>query len=293
MIACGAVGFVAAYMLFYLAYQVYYGSYWPMIDFTASLWISDPALLGAVAGVVYAFRKLKSREVDRDEDTISLQWITLWFLIFVAVAPAAFGQGLFLRLAPQRLVLFIGPPLCLLSAIALQQMALRHPLRAKAWMGLIMLCGVASILVSSLCFQGPLGFTPGKSAFNEYHSAVISVPEAQLLDSLGEGRVITPRTWPPFGDQITLRGNTVVYGLGAWDYSDIPSTTILDIVYTFYGRDSSEATRKGIVTQYCVEWVYCPVNPPQSPEMLDEFRSYDWLEEIDTREGGAVFRVRG
>ena len=292
MAGCGAVGYAIAYVGLYCAYQAYYGSYWPPADFSASVRISDPALIGALLGFVYARMNMKFRDPILDEDTIPMHWITLWFLLFVTVAPSAFGQGLFLRLGPQRMMLFMGPPLCLLSARALDRLELQSPRVYLAGMTTMLTCGGISIAVAVLCFQGPLGFDPKTSAFREYHGEVVTVADGQLLDSLGEGMVLAPTTLPLFGDFATIRGNSALYGLGAWDLSDLTAVEASEITDAFFAEESSEELRLDTVMSYCAGWVYCPTTPPVPEGVLGAFRSYDWLVEVDSIDGGAVFKVQ-
>ncbi len=288
ILGCGAVGYAVTYVILYGGYQVYYGSFWPPSDYSASVWGSDWALLGIVVGVIYASVNLKFRVSITDEDTVPMHWITLWFLLFVTAAPSGFGQGWFLGLGPERLMLFMGPPLCILSAKALERAELRRPFFYMSWMTLMIVCGAASITAAALCFQGPLGLRVGESAFDEYHAEVIAEADGRLLDSLGEGMVLTPTSLPRFGDVVTLRGNSALHGLGAADLSSDSASSIVD---EFFASGSTEEIRRDIAVTYCAGWVFCPTTPPLPADVLENFRGYDWLEEVDTVDGGAVFRV--
>ena len=291
--AYGAVGYFVAYAILYVGYQVYYGSYWPPADYSASVKISDPALLGALIGAARGYDRAKHlmSEFETEPEILTRQWMTLWFLVFVAGAISAFGQGWYLGLGPQRLMLFMGPPLSLLAALSLSRIELRRPEFMRGWT--IMTCsfGTVSMLVAVLCFQGPLGFTPGVSAFSEYHGEVIAEADGVLLESLGEGVVLAPTSMPLFGDVVTLRGNRALHGLGAWDLSNLPAAEISEIVDTFFHVDSDEDTRLEIVETYCVAWVYCPDTTAVSEEVIAQFRDTDWLEEVAAEGRGVVFKV--
>lgn len=292
--AYGAVGYFIAYALLYAAYQVYYGSYWPPADYSASVKISDPALFGALLGAAWGHDRAKRllSDCETEPEILTRQWATLWFLIFVAGAISAFGQGRYLGLGPQRLMLFIGPPMSLLAALSLSRIELRRPEFMRGWTVTTCAFGTISMLVAALCFQGPLGFTPGVSAFSEYHGEVIAEADGVLLESLGDGVVMAPTSTPLFGDIVTLRGNRALHGLGAWDLSNRPAAEVSEVVDTFFHPESDEAIRREIAVTYCIAWVYCPDTTPVSDAVLAQFREIDWLEEVESESRGVVFRVR-
>lgn len=184
-------------------------------------------------------------------------------------------------------MLFIAAPMCLLSATALQRMAERRARLARGLTRTMVACGLCSIAVASLFFQGPLSITPGRGAFAWAHGEVMTQADATCLDHLGPGVVITPMTLPLFGDIVTLRGNRALYGQGAWDLADHSAVEISEVVETFYNSETSSDTRKAIAEAWCIEYVYCPDTKPVSEEVLVELRSTAWLTEV-AAEGQAV-----
>jgi hypothetical protein len=292
-LAFGAVGYLIAYAMLYAAYQVYYGSYWPPADYSASINISDPALFGAFVGMGVGITRARRLipECETDEEILTRQWLSLWFLGFVATAISAFGHGWFLSLGPQRLMLFIGPPMALLAALSLGRIELRHPEFVRTWTSVTVGCGVVSMLVAVLCFQGPLGMVPGESPLFEYHGEVISKEDSELLEFMGEGVVMTPSSMPMFGDIVSLRGNSALHGLGVWDLSNESERVLSEVVDTFYNPESTEAIRRELSDTYSVAWVYCPNKVSVDEAVVHALRRYEWLEEVGAVGDGFVFKV--
>lgn len=287
--AWAGIGYLATFALLFIGYHLYYGSLLQGADFTASVRISDPALLGALAGIAYAvIRRAPQKEnADASERT----WLVLWLLAFVAIAISAWGQGWFIRLGPQRLMLFIAPPMCILSAAALQHLAERKPRLARGFITTMIACGVCSVAVASLCFQGPLGVSPGQGAFAWAHGEVMSKADAQCLEAMGEGVVMTPTSLPLFGDIVTLRGNRALYGQGAWDLADQSAVKISSTVDGFFDPTTTPDARRVIAIAWCVEYVYCPDTNPVSEETLNTLRSTPWLTEIAAEGKAVLFKV--
>lgn len=285
------LGYMAAFVVLYLGYQVYFGSYLPPIDYSAAVRISDFALVGVLVGGVWAWR---AQGADNATDPASpiQTWLVLWVLIFIAIAPSAFAQGLFLKLSPQRMVLLLGGPLCVLSAATLHRLYETRPRLSQGLKAAMVGCGVLSIATSVLYFQGPLGFTPGQAAFSQYHSEVMSETDARLLDRIGEGVVMVSSSEPSFGDIVALRGNQSLYGAGALDMSPIPGPELGRITDAFFDSETPEEERRELAERFGVEWILSPHSWPMDAETIEQFQTDDWLEEVAGEGDGAVFRVR-
>jgi hypothetical protein len=284
-----AWGYILAFAGFYVVYHLYYGQLWPTADFTAAVRISDPSLVGAFVGGVWGWRKRRS--VNDSESDATQAWVILWFGLFLVLAISAWGQGWFIRMGPQRVMLFLGPPLCLLTARSLDDIQLKRPRVAAMYSGVMVTCGVVSIAVATLAFQGPLGYHPGKSAFHEYHSEVMSKADEECLAHLGSGRVIAPTSLPSFGDIISIRGNSVLYGMAALEFSDRLYVEIARTVDTFYSKESTDAERQSIADEWDIDWVYCPDTSPIDSRVLTELKDADWLEVV-SESGQAVLLKR-
>ena len=288
--AFAAVGYLAAFTVLYCAYQVYYGNYLRCLEFSAAVRISDWALIGAVLGAGWALRRGRAAP-DPDGGA----WVTLWLLCFVAVALSAFGQGWFLRFAPKRLMFLIGLPVCIHSAAGLHRLEAARPRIAKFLLGAFLVCGLCSIAVASLFFQGPLGRQPGKGPFAYLHAELMSLAEAEALDNLGSGVVLAPASAPPFiGDVIALRpGNSVVFAQGTLDFSDRPMAELGAQVGEFFSPNATEAFRRDLVEQWCVDYVYCPDGRPVDDQVIAALRDAPWLDEVAQCGEAIVFRVMG
>jgi len=292
LVLYGAGGYLVAYVILFALYHVYYGVFFRTADYAAAVRISDPALIGAVVGVAWVLRKATTvPPTSKTADPLQ-HWLLLWTILFLAVAISAWGQGWFLRLGPQRLVMFLGPPLCLLSSQALALIQERRPRTARVIIGTWLACGLCSIIVAALYFQGPLGLDkPGTGPFAEYHGEVMSEADAACLESLGDGVVLAPATLPSFGDFVTVRGNTGIHGLGAWDLADKSALYITKSVNAFFALDSSDDIRRAVIGEWCVDWVYCPDSNPVDPAVREQLRRIPWLEEVAAQDDALLFRV--
>lgn len=284
------LGYLAAFVVLYFGYQVYYGSYFPPVDYSAAVRISDFALVGVLFGGLWAWRVHSAADASEPASPIRT-WLVLWVLIFIAIAPSAFAQGLFLQLSPQRMVLLLGGPLCVLSAATLHRLREARPRFSRGYKAAMVGCGTLSIVTSVLFFQGPLGFTPGQAAFSQYHSEVISETDARLLDRIGDGVVMVSSSEPSFGDIVALRGNQSLYGAGALDMSPIPSAELGRITDAFFDSETPEDERRELAERFGIGWVLCPHSWPMDAETVEQFRTYAWLEEVAREGNGAVFRV--
>ena len=291
--AWAAVGYLAAFAVLYLGYQAYYGNVWRCLDVTVAIRMSDWALLGAPMGALWAMRRRAPR--DEASEANGTAWVVLWLLFFLALALSAFGQGWFMRLNPQRLMIWLGLPICILGAQGLARIEGQRRKLGRALTAIIVGCGVCSIAVASLFFQGPLGREPGKGPFAYLHYEVMTRADAHILDRLEEGRVLTP-PWSPisFGEIVALRpGLSVVGGPGAMNISAERFGPLQAQVEQFFNVDGSDEARRDLVREWGVDYVYCPDTCPVDEALLDKLRSTEWLHVVAEQDKAVLFKVGG
>ncbi|MCH8205074.1 MAG: hypothetical protein IID09_07900 [Candidatus Hydrogenedentes bacterium] len=279
-----AMGYLAAFSVLFIAYQIYFGNLLGAGDAAAATAISDWALLGLVAGGIFGATRRHASPREFHEQA----WVVPWLLVFTAIAISAWGQGWFLRLTPQRLMLFLGIPLSILSATALQAWARRRPRRARSYLAAMIACGLVSAAVGTLYFQGPLGRAPGEGPFARLHPEIMTPADADLLQLLRPGIVLAPAS---FSDVIALRpGMRVLGGVGGTDLSDQMSTEIDPAVARFFSAVSS-MDRSAFLDEWCIDFVYCPDTWPVNAKVLEELRSDARLEVVAERSRGILLRV--
>ena len=289
--AWALLGYLGAFALLYLGYQAYYGNVWRCLDVMVAVRMSDWALLGAPAGAGYALWRSRSRTAFAGESETG--WVTLWLLSFLGIALSAFGQGWFMQFNPQRLMVFLGLPVAILSAKGLAQIAAARPRFAAALTAVIVACGVCSIAVGALCFQGPLGRVPGKGPFAYLHYETMTQTDAHMLDRLKEGVVVTP-PWSPiaFGEIVALRPNVSVVGsVGAMNISDQLFGPLQDQVNAFFDAHTPDGVRRDFARQWCLDYVYCPEMCPVDKDVAAQLRGADWLQEVASENRAALFEV--
>jgi hypothetical protein len=283
IVAAAALGYLLTFAGFFCIYQVYFGNILVARDAAVANAISDWALLGAVAGAFYAWNRPAPSESRRPD------WIVLWLLVYLALAISAFGGGHFLRYGPQRIEVLLWLPLCMLSAAALQRHRVREPHATFTLAGIMIGCGAASIMISTLCFQAPLDYEPHRSPYAALHAEVMTQADAAVMDRIGAGIVLAPM---PASDVIVRRrGNRTVFGAGSFNLSDQPYVPLETQVNRFFSTSASDDERADFVAEWCVEYIYCPDTWPVAPEVLEVLRRTPWLEEIASEDQAALFRV--
>lgn len=290
MLAGAGLGYLIAFVFGFAAYHVYYGQLWPTADFSAPVRISDWALLGVLPGAWLARRSGGHRTAN--PATALESWLMLWLIGFTAIAISAWGQGWFLRFAPQRLVVFIGPPLCLLAVHGYEQIRVRRARFADTSAVAGASFALVSLVVGTLCIQGPLGRYPGRPPLATLHADLITAADAECITAIGPGRVMTPNAQPAFGDIISLRGNRVLHGLGAWDLSDKSAYAISEALDAFYDPALSDADRQSIAGEWGIDWVYCPDSIPVGASVEAAFDRTPWLELMAHSGRARVYQVR-
>lgn len=286
-----ALGYVAAYLILYAIYQAYYGNFWRCLDFTVAVRMCDWALLGAPFGAAYGFWRIP--DASRPAVAPGVPWAALWFLGFFAVSFSAFGQGWFLRFTPDRFAVMLGLPLAILGAVAMRHLHRKHPYLAAAWVGTVVCCGIASILVTWTVSYGPLGYRSMQQHFPWTRWAFIHKADAHVLERLGPGVALTPSLGNPlFGDIIALRPeNAVVYGNGTIDYSREVMPELRKRVMDFYSPETSDAARMALLRDWCVDYVFCPDTDPIAPEMIEILRAAPYLREVASQDHAVLFMV--
>lgn len=278
VVAFAALGYLLAFVALYVGYQIYYGNFFVGGDSAAAQVVSDWSLIGVMIGAAYGwFRRRAESNVDYDH-----AWVLIWFLTFTAIAVSAFGQGWFLRLVPQRLIVFLGLPLAIMSASALDRFARAGARRIVVGFYVAFIFGGLCLIgVATACVQGPYasGYTSNSG------NLFITRHDAALIQRIDGGIVLAPE---PFSDIISLRrGVHVIGGVGSTDLSDQPYAVLAAAVNAFFSPKTGDKERRNIVETWRVTHVYCPDTQPVSAELKAQFEQTPWLKPV-AREGDAV-----
>jgi hypothetical protein len=288
--AFAVLAYVASYFVLYVLYHIYYGNFWVCMDVVVAHRMTDWALLGAVPGAVYGWRRSSTRD---ESSTGTPLWMALWFLVCFAIAISAFGQGFFIRFAPDRFIIVLGLPLAVLFADALTRLKDKWPELYKGLLATSITCGVTSIAVTWCFSYGPPGENTMQRSFPWTHWAFINEADARLLETMESGTVLTPAMGDPlFGDVLANRpGFRSVFGNGTVDYSRQIMPELRSRVFQFYEVGCAEAYRRSLVEEWCVDYLYCPDTTPLAPEVIAEFRALSWLEEVASENRAVLFKV--
>lgn len=275
--------YVLTFSVLFLLYQIYYGNLLVARDAAVAVAVSDIALPGFLVGMILATRRRQPAGELPEEG-----WVLVWVLVFIVAAVSAWGQGWFLRFTPQRLMIFLGLPLAILSAMGLTRLASAHKWTATWLQGTILTCGITSLLVGSVCFQGPL--CHASSSFGVIRCQVMSEEDAHVLEKMPSGRVLTTKR---FSDVIALReGMSVLGGMGAIDLSDQPWDVLGPQLDRFFSESANSDFRREFILQWRVDYVFCPASDPLPEPVLEDLQRLTCLELV-VREGRAkLFRVR-
>jgi hypothetical protein len=267
LVAAGSLGYLVAFAALFVAHQLYYGTLHVGADHAAAVQVSDLALIGAAAAIAFVWRsRVGPGETDEG-------WLIVWAVLFSALAVSAFGRGWFLQFSPQRLMVFLAIPVSLLSAKSIRCMS--HGRAGWFLLGFALVCGVSSLAVSTLVFQGPLGMRPGLASDIGMHAAYIPRADAECLDALGPGTVAAP---PPYNDILSLRKDVhVLGGYGAVSLSDESSTRLNAAVDAFFNPDISYEGRSEFLREWCVTHVYLPSDFRENSALIGIFDNFDAL----------------
>ena len=289
--AYAGMGYLAAFAGLFCLYQVYYGNVLIARDGSVAARISDAALLGAAAGLIYALvRRGKPGGEGPAAEGEADAWIVLWLLAFLALSVSGFVRGWFLRFGPQRLMLFLWLPICILSAHGLERMsATGRERRARLWTGALVVCGVVSIAVSSFWFQGPMGRAQGRGPYAWTHTEVMTTADAALIAAIGEGRVMAPA--PASDVAVRQRGNPVFFGVGSFNLAERRYLFLKGRTDWFFSDGPTDDERRAFVEEWAIDAVYCPDTWPVDEAVVKILRETPWLEEVASQGAGAVFTV--
>ncbi len=288
--ASALLGYLAVFCVLYLGYQAYYGNLWRISDTMAAVFASDYALTGALAGGIWG---LLWRRRSSESESLETAWISLWFLAFFAVSISAWGQGWFMQFLPRRLLVLMALPICILSAQALQHIGTKRLRLARGLAAAVLCGGACSVAVGALCFQGPLGLTPGQGPFANRHYELMTQTDAGLLNALGPGRVLAPVYNPyAFTEVLALRpSNSVVFGVGTLNHSDLAFQPMKDQVDRFFSIQATDAERRAFALQWQADYVYCPDTCPVDAAVMEQLHRASWLRLVADAGRGALFAV--
>jgi len=196
-------------------------------------------------------------------------WIPLWLLMFLWLGLTT--SGVTLGLSPQRFMVLTALPMDVVVAAGLNLLPLRWSRFALA---VVLLCGMSSILVGALFFQGPLRLilhneASGPRPFSYLDYALMPEEDARLMDQLGTGRVLPP-PWSPvaYSEVISLRpGAKVVGGPGAMNLGNLDFESLDADIRRFFNADTSAPVREAFLRTHRIEQVYFPHAGDAFPEV--------------------------
>jgi len=283
ILADGCFGYLAVYIALFFLYQGYYGTLLLGADHAAALRVSDPALLGFVLGALWGLRRPAGGENPAHA------WIVVWAVLFSAVALSAFGNGWFLQFSPQRLMVFIGLPLSVIAAESLERLRAAMPNAARALVAIVVVCGVTSLLVATLVFQGPLGMQAGLASNIGMHTAYLRRDDAACLERLAGGTVAAP---PPYNDILSVRdGVSVLGGYGSLALSD-QTANLHTEVDRFFSTECTAPDRVRFLRRWCVSYVFLPSDQDHSPVLAGQFDRMDELQRVSAVGNAHLYKVR-
>lgn len=289
-----AAGFCSLYAALYLGYQFgWYGNWLYGGDTSAAIAVSDWALLGACAGAVLGARHRTENDAPANDERAALGWLAVWFLAFFAISVSANGGGWMLQFMPQRFMVALGLPLAVLAADGLLHIRVRRPGFTRGYTAAIITCGLVSIFVTWGIVYGPPGHASAQRQFSWTNYLYMSEADARLLDRIPQGVVLAPSLGDPLlGDVAVQRpGLRAVYGNGTMDFSREVMPDVRARVAEFFTPGTSEAMRRALIDDWCVDHVLCPDTTPVAPATITELRALPWLQEAAVEGEGVLFRV--
>lgn len=275
-------GYLAAYVLLYLARSIYYGTLWSGQDGAVAPAVSDLALPGGLVGVALAWRRPRSF----DASTAVPGWVLPWAVVFFAVAVSGWQGKWFLQFGPQRLQVFLWLPICMLAATGAMRLA--QPLRRIAWT-VWLSAGVSSMLVTVLVFQAGMGRTHAKGAFAIIHAEWIQAQDREALELAQGGRVLAK---PLLSDAaVRLTGGRAPFAVGAFNLSDVPYSQLHREAENFFSGAATAEEQLALLRRWCIEYVLVSDLRPIAPEARVALRQCSSLKLIFERDGTELYRV--
>lgn len=289
LLAGWSMGYGSTFFVLYVMHQIWWGNLLSGGDTAAAIAVSDWALLGLVPGSFALFLRQRVRVEDSSE-----AWVSLWFLGLACVSVAALGNGWFLRTMPERGLVLLGAPMAMLAAEGLCILRPRFPRVTMAYIGLMVGCGMISMGVAALSFQGPLGYVSGKSPFAWVHSEIVHRDDLKLIDMLDEGTLLAPASLPPLlGDVAVARRPAVktVFGQPSLEFGDLDMLSTAREIQEFFSPDAREDFRMYFVQDWCVNFILCPATRPVDPRVVVQLAQLPWLQEVGQEGDAVLFRV--
>lgn len=123
--------------------------------------------------------------------------------------------------------------------------------------------------------------------------AFMTNADAKVLNHLDKGVVLAPSlNHPLFGDILVQRpGIKTVYGNGTMDFTHQLMHEVKTKVANFYRPGTDNTFRKGLVSDWCVDYVFCPDTAPINPKVLAEFERTPWLCKMIQKDNAVFFKV--
>ncbi len=295
------LGYLGAFFTGIILYYLYYGNWLACYDATAAVWVSDWTPLFFFAGMllwrpIYRHCKEKRGIACSDESSSQsalLAWYGLWFLCLFCLGTSAFGEGAFVEFARYRVKVWLGLPMAVLVAAALQSLGARYPRVRGAWLTLLVTSGLLSMSVAWGVTHGPLGYGSLQRQYPWVANMYMTETDARMLEQIPHGVVLAPSLGAPlFGDILAQRpGYATVYGNPTLDFSREPAPELRARVADFFKPGTPEPSRKELVESWPVDFVYCPHEPCLPPDTLQELRGLPWLKEMSHSGKAVLFSV--
>ena len=299
LVAWTLAGYIITHGAGWAAYQIYYGNLlgrgeWAVLS-RLWPWTLLGLPLGLAVGLLHAKFPPPSAPATREDSALQRRWVLLWFLALCAASLPHPPSGPYLGATPERLLVMMGVPLAMLAASGLHLWRAYVPVLANALTLIILVCGAASMAVSMLFFQGPVGVEDEESPFHEMHWESIPRNEAEIIALIEEGVVLAPAISTPVYTDIIVKmrpGTSTLFGQGALGHSDQNMEIMSNDVVRWFRPDGLDAYRRDFVDAWCVNYIFCPATNPINAETLAQLKNTPWLEKVAESEGAVLFHVR-
>jgi hypothetical protein len=281
--AAAAAGYIAAYILLYVARGIYLGTLAHGRDGAVAAAVSDPALAGAVVGALWS---LKRGAPTQAAPVAMPAWIALWVLCCFAIAISGFGQGRFLQFGPQRVQLFLWLPLCVLAAASLTQW--RGRIRRAAW-GILLTAGFSSLAVALVVFQAGAGRNDARGPFPYLFAQWITPAEAEALQRCGGSTILAPA---PLADAaVVLHGAHTPFGIGSFNLAKTPMAARQREVAAFLDPATPSDNRRAMAVQWGLDYVLLSAARGSQEIAAQVLAREPWAEQIPGAPGLWLFRI--